>query len=265
MQIAAMQWDHGNGLRRLYFPAIEAISGFFHGIFASGLPDRGGDPQRLNLGLGCGTADRQVWRNRRRVMARFGLRTAGVYARQVHGTAIGVWDDAPDTEPHVLDGDALITQRPGTGLVIQVADCQPLIIVDPSRQVAANVHSGWRGSVQNIIGAVIECLVRDFGCSPRDLVCGVGPSLGPCCAEFVNYARELPEDMWRLRRAGDLFDFWRLSREQLMAAGVDPANIHVSGICTRCNQHLFYSYRGDRRTGRFAAVIGMKDPGGPKP
>jgi purine-nucleoside/S-methyl-5'-thioadenosine phosphorylase / adenosine deaminase len=126
----------------------------------------------------------------------------------------------------------------------------------------ANIHSGWRGSVGNIIGRTIQVMTSEYSSRPRELVCGVGPSLGPCCAEFVNYRKEIHESFWRYRRPGDYFDFWKISRDQLLTAGVPRGHICVSGICTKCNPHLFFSYRRDSKTGRFATVVGIGDCGG---
>jgi hypothetical protein len=49
-----------------------------------------------------------------------------------------------------------------------------------------------------------------------------------------------------------------MSRDQLMAAGVQGKHIQVGAICTRCRTDRFFSYRGEGRTGRFAVVIGLK-------
>jgi hypothetical protein len=42
----------------------------------------------------------------------------------------------------------------------------------------------------------------------------------------------------------------------LAAAGLDPGAIHDAGLCTRCRQDLFYSYRGQgARTGRMMNTV----------
>ena len=152
----------------------------------------------------------------------------------------------------------MITQIPGAGLVIQAADCQSVMLCDPVRGVAANIHSGWRGSISNIIGACIDTMKREFAVDPADLSAGIGPSLGPCCAEFVHYRKEIPEGFWKYKDDKDRFDFWQISRDQLMAAGVKPENVECAHVCTMCNPQLFYSYRREGSTGRFAAVLGLK-------
>jgi copper oxidase (laccase) domain-containing protein len=50
-----------------------------------------------------------------------------------------------------------------------------------------------------------------------------------------------------------------MTRDQLTAAGVRGDRIEISRVCTRCHTDRFFSYRGEKRTGRFPAVIGLKD------
>jgi YfiH family protein len=255
-----MRWIQDNGLQYLQFPALAGLTDFFHGVFLRTASNTGGRRVSFNIGLNCADPESVVQQNRERMLSCFG-RPLGVFARQVHGTEIGVvstTDGSAGQGVIRVNGDALATTRRDNALVIQVADCQPVLIADPIKKVAANVHSGWRGSIDNIIGRTIEVLVTQLGCRPQNMVAAIGPSLGPCCAEFVNYRKEIPRRYWKYRRSGDLFDFWRLSVDQLVEAGVPMDAISVAGICTRCNQHLFFSYRGQKNTGRFAAVIGIK-------
>jgi YfiH family protein len=255
-----MRWIHNNGLSYLQFPALAELPGFFHGVFPRTALDTGERREPFNVGLHCGDPEPVVKRNRERMLSCFG-RPLGIFARQVHGTEVGVVATSvvPTGQgPVGVDGDALATAQRDNALVIQVADCQPVLIADPVRKAVANIHSGWRGSIENIIGRTIDTLINQLGCRPQDMIAAIGPSLGPCCAEFINYRKEIPPRYWKYRRAGDLFDFWRLSLYQLVEAGVPQAAIRVAGICTRCNQHLFFSYRGRKKTGRFAAVIGMR-------
>jgi copper oxidase (laccase) domain-containing protein len=136
------------------------------------------------------------------------------------------------------------------------------MLVDPVRRVAANIHSGWRGSIVDIAGAGVETMHREFGCDPEEILACVSPSLGPCCAEFVHYEKEIPEHLWPYRDRDRRFDFWAMTRDQLLARGLQARNIEISGICTRCRPDLFFSYRHAPVTGRFASVIGFspRDP-----
>jgi YfiH family protein len=245
-------------MRFLQFPALAAAAGLWHGITARFTIEENGSRTPLNLGLNGRDPDQRVWENRRRLIAAAGGRRA-VFAHQVHGDEVGVWDGQgfEGSDDHIyLQGDALITDVPGAALVIQTADCQSVLLFDPVKRIVGNVHSGWRGSIRNVVGHTVQTMTDRYGSQPEQLLCAIGPSLGPCCAEFIHYRQEIPEPYWRYRRSGDLFDFWRLSADQLSQAGVPAGRITVSGICTRCNQHLFFSYRGEgKKTGRFASAI----------
>jgi YfiH family protein len=187
-----------------------------------------------------------------------------VFAHQVHGHTVLVIDGRPgqadlSKQAAVPEGDAMVTDRPGKFLAVQVADCQPILMYDSRRRVVANVHAGWRGSVANIAGRTLQVMCRRFGCSAADVHVGIGPSLGPCCAEFIRYREEIPPEFWVYRRKTAHFDFWAITRDQLIDDGVPEDHIQMSGLCTKCHADQFFSYRGAKTTGRFPAVIGLKD------
>ena len=246
------------------FAQLAAFPELSHQVFSR----KGGFSQppfnELNVAFSVGDRPEDVRDNRRQV-AKAGDYRYMVYAHQVHGTGIQVYTeslpaDVLGKQPRL--GDALITDIPGLALVVQVADCQAILLYDPVRRVVANVHSGWRGSIENIAGKTVAAMEGKFGCRGRDITAAIGPSLGPCCAEFIHYRDEIPEKFWKYKLNGNHFDFWRISREQLAAAGLQSKNIQSGKLCTRCRPDYFYSYRGEaRHTGRFAAVIGMRADG----
>jgi len=248
-----------NGISYFQFPNLAAFSGIWHGVFTrhGGFSPR---PYRsLNVSLGVGDDRERVIKNRRLILSCSGGGTL-VFANQQHGAKVLTLTAKNSTgiDPNgnrTPKGDALITNVRSKSLVIKVADCQSVLLVDPERRVIANVHSGWRGSLQNIIARTIQTMEVTFGCPPAHIHAGIGPSLGPCCGEFVNYKTEIPRAFWKYRSAESVFDFWAISRDQLEKAGVPKAQIHTDGRCTRCHTEQFFSYRGEGVTGRFASVI----------
>lgn len=252
-----------NGTSYYLFKNLAACSGIRHGIFTR---NGGSSPppfNSLNVGHGIGDDDGRVAANRQIVESCF--RGADlVYARQVHGRQVINLADYPKGQrahPHPAEpivGDAMVTDQPQKVLVIQVADCQSVLLYEPVRRVVANVHCGWRGSIQNIIGRAVETMVQQFDCNPAAIFAGIGPSLGPCCAEFINYKAEIPQAFWHYKDSNDHLDFWAISSDQLMNAGLAAENIEASRICTRCRADEFFSYRSAKITGRFAALIGLK-------
>lgn len=244
-------------VRYLQFPHLGRFAELWHGVFTRTGGFSGGPFGQLNVGNGLGDSRETVRRNRELLAAVSGGRTF-VFLNQTHGTTVQVLAATDGDGQGGLNGDAVVSDRPGRMLTIQAADCQAVLLYDPRRRVVANVHSGWRGSVANIIGRVVDTMRTRFDCRGADILAAVGPSLGPCCAEFVNFHEELPRELWPYRHGRCHFDFWAISRDQLEASGVPRENVVTSDMCTRCNPALFYSYRGEGLTGRFAAVIGLK-------
>jgi hypothetical protein len=97
-----------------------------------------------------------------------------------------------------------------------------------------------------------------FGCDPSQLRAAIGPSLGPCCAEFITYKEIFPESFRPFMIRDNYFNLWAISRSQLLESGLKEANIESADLCTRCRTDLFYSYRGEGKTGRFATVVMLK-------
>jgi YfiH family protein len=252
-----------NGLSFYQFSHLAACTGIRHGIFTRNGGSSPAPFNSLNIGYGIGDDDTRVEKNRRAIGRCF--RGAElVYARQVHGRQVlnladypGGQQANPDPAEPIV-GDAMVTDQSQKYLVIQVADCQSVLLYEPVRQVVANVHCGWRGSIQNIIGRTVETMVHQLECNPGNIIAGIGPSLGPCCAEFINYKAEIPQAFWNHKDSNHHFDFWSISSEQLVHTGVPLKNIESSRICTRCRADEFFSYRSQKNTGRFATVIGLQ-------
>lgn len=175
-----------------------------------------------------------------------------IMAEQVHADDIVEINERPLAE---LRCDAFMTQKKGLPLMVKVADCQGLLIYDPENDAIASVHSGWRGSVLNIIGKTIQKMKQKYDSDPSALLVAISPSLGPCCAEFTDPRNELPAFMHRFIKANNHVDFWSLSLEQLKLEGVLPKHIELAGRCTKC-QPGYYSYRnGDsQRLGVFVKL-----------
>ncbi len=251
-----MSAENSGGLPLFRFPGLSAAAGLRHAVFTrKGGTSRGAFAE-LNVGKGAGDSPVHVEQNRERIRRAMGGGTP-VFLDQRHGTQVAVFQGGNGKEQTPRIADAAITDRPDRLLFIQVADCQAVIVHDPVRRVVANIHSGWRGSVADIIGKTVAEMKRRYGCLPEHLQAGIGPSLGPCCAEFVNYQTEIPRDLWQYRTGNCRFDFWAMSVDQLRAAGVSGRRIEVAGLCTRCRTDLFYSYRKEKTTGRFAVVAGL--------
>jgi purine-nucleoside/S-methyl-5'-thioadenosine phosphorylase / adenosine deaminase len=196
-----------------------------------------------------------------------------VRLRQVHGSRIVHVrrGEQPPTGTHGarLEADILISDDPTAAIAVQGADCVPLLLADPATGAVAAAHAGWRGMAARVPHHAVAALSGRFDAHPASLVAAVGPSIGACCYEVgpelpAIFARERFDDGMLQRwfrsldsRPGRLvFDLWTAVRDQLVAAGLDPANVHIAGLCTATHADLFPSYRRDgAMAGRIAGAI----------
>lgn len=156
-------------------------------------------------------------------------------------------------------GDSFATDIPGIGLLITHADCQAAIFYDPVNHAIANVHSGWRGSVQNIYAETVHFMQTQYTSKPENLLVCISPSLGPNHAEFIHYRNELPESFWNYQIKENYFDFWEISKMQLKNAGVLDKHIEIASLDTYEHPDAFFSYRRDKNTGRNGTFVGLID------
>ncbi len=241
------------------FPGLGAERGLVHGVFSR---HGGVSPEpfdTLNVAWNVGDEPGTVAVNRERIQATLGGAPL-VAVNQVHGRDIRVIRDPADVAT-TAEADAMITDHPGALLMIQTADCQAILLYDAVTPALGMVHAGWRGSVQNLAARTVEKMTAVFGSRPESMRAAIGPSLGPCCGEFIRFQEELPAVMWSYR-SGNYFDFWAITRDQLAAAGIPSDRIEIAGICTVCRHDFFFSYRAENRTGRFATVAGLIETAG---
>ena len=240
------------------FPRLSLCPDLAHFVFTrhGGVSDSAF--RSLNVSVGTGDSPTSVEANLSLIREVTGARALR-FMNQVHGKNIAI---LPKTA--LQDGggpftaDAMVTDVAGVALLVKQADCQAVILYDPLRKVVANVHCGWRGNAQGLLTAVIAAMRAEFGCDPSRLRAAIGPSLGPCCAEFVTYQEIFPESFRPFMIRENYFDLWAVSRSQLVQSGLKEAHIESADWCTRCRTDLFYSYRGEGRTGRFATVVMLK-------
>ena len=155
--------------------------------------------------------------------------------------------------------DGLITQNPDIILTIKVADCVPVFLHDPSKKIIGLVHSGWRGTVENIVYNAIQ-LMQKNGAETGDIRCFLGPAIGFCCYEVDGAVAQNIDDKAKVKMEERK---WKVGlheqiRLQLVEMGIPIKNIRVSDICTYESQG-YHSYRREgENTGRMFAFYGLK-------
>ncbi len=101
---------------------------------------------------------------------------------------------ADDRGEFVPDTDGLITNAPDVYLSVTAADCLPLYFIDQKQNVIGLAHAGWRGTAKNISSAMVEKMVRDFDCDPKNIKVIIGPYIKACHFEVEKIKREKDAD-----------------------------------------------------------------------
>ena len=174
---------------------------------------------------------------------------------QVHSTVVK-FASFPGIYPDV---DGLVTTNSNILLTLKVADCVPVFLYEPLERIIGLVHSGWRGTVENIVSNAIK-LMQKNGAESRDIICFLGPAIGKCCYEVDWEVSQYINDDAKVKMD---YDKWKVDlhgqiRYQLTELG-DPTNsIRISKICTYESPEC-HSYRRDgENAGRLYAFLSLK-------
>lgn len=221
----------------------------------------------LNLGWNRGDDPKNVEKNFQILATALGFDTNNlVLTRQTHSDIVRqvCRKDAKGLDNYSYpECDALITNDPGTVLVVFSADCTPVLLHDPVTGAVGAAHAGWRGTAAKIAAKTVQAMVKAYGCRPENIRAAVGPNIGPCC--FAT-DRDVPDAMREafgeaareyIRKAEDKFyvNLKALNALQLRAAGV--ISVEIATECTACQTERFWSHRvtGGNRGSQGAIIV----------
>jgi len=214
-------------------------------------------PFYFNMSLTVGDNEKIVWENREYFCNSLGLIKEQVaFQRQVHSDIVTIVDKGG----FAGESDALITNKPMTGLAISTADCTPIFIYDKNKKVIAGVHSGWRGTEKRILGKTVSILIDKFGCLPSGLLVFIGPSISCENYEVGEEVASKFHNKYSTKKENGkyLLDVKKVNYDLLLEAGVPEENIELSDVCSYGNDNL-HSYRRDKEvSGRALGIIAMR-------
>ena len=253
-------------VRYYQFSHIGSHAETVHGMFTR----LGGQSQPpwtgLNTGHGVGDDPAAVSANHRLIAGALGVNLSNIVSpHQVHSAVVGVVEER-DRGTVRAATDALVTSSPDVILMLRFADCVPILFYDPVRRVAGLAHAGWRGTVSGIARETVQTMISAFGCRAKDVMAGVGPSIGPGCyevgddvAQAVRQSMPGADGLLALQPNGRWhLDLWEANARQLTEAGV--LHTEVARVCTACRTDEWFSHRAEHgRTGRWSALIGLRE------
>lgn len=166
--------------------------------------------------------------------------------------------------------DGLITNEKNLLLSTTNADCILLLFFDPNKKVIANVHSGWRGTLQRISVKTIRKMIDKFDCNQEDIICCICPSIRKCHFEVDKDVKDLFEEEFKDLNLEKIIEKQKnkekynidtvlINQIILEKEGLKKENIIDSGICSVCNSDLIHSYRVEKEGyGLNTALIELK-------
>jgi YfiH family protein len=296
------------GLQIFESPALAKFDWLVHGFSArpggtSELPaaprSAKSKPERvLNLGFTDWDTRARVTENRIKFFHAIGAENMRIAAvRQIHSDAAhrvdaDILEASSASGKDALQGDALFTRDPGILLIVQTADCVPVLLADTKQRGIAAIHSGWRGTLKRIAAKTLGRMTMEFGTRPEDVIAAIGPAIGRCCYEVgSDVARDFDAQFPDARAwfngpfdalvSGESDPNWlpwltmkppghappplrvhldllAANRAILTEAGIPGRQISVANLCTACRPDLLFSYRREKTTGRLIAAIGIK-------
>lgn len=174
---------------------------------------------------------------------------------QVHGADVGVVTERTPPGAQLRGVDALVTTLADRPLVVQVADCVPVLLA--GARVVGVVHAGRAGIARGIVAATVRAFT-ELGDDPADVRALVGPAIGGCCYEVPE---ELRDEVAAVAPAAAASTTWGSPALDLPGAvtvelaGAGIAADRVGG-CTRCDpQGRWFSHRADPGSGRQIGLV----------
>lgn len=183
-----------------------------------------------------------------------------IYTNQIHSDVIIDYDGSEDIENS--RGDGIITNLNNVAIGVFTADCVPVIMVDEEKKVIAAIHSGWRGTISNIVGKAIDAMEVKYSSISKNIKVFIGPHNKECCyevsEELINRFKEdgIFKDDETIHN-GRYLNLQRCIEIQLLDRHVLQENINCCNLCTYCDNHIkFYSYRREEdREGRMYSFV----------
>jgi len=184
-----------------------------------------------------------------------------IVPHQVHSRNIAwitEYKDLPET-----DGAATVdSQFP---ILLQFADCVPVILFDKATDAVCVVHAGWRGTAAGIVAHAANMLAGVLNSNTSQIVAAIGPAIGPCCyptgldvkAKLETTVAANSDALISWNNDTPHPDLQAFNALQLYESGVPV--VDVLNRCTSCQKDLFYSHRqSGGKTGRQGALAAVK-------
>jgi len=236
-----------------------------HGFFNKSGGYSVGIYKSLNCGPGSKDSKKNINKNLKKVCKKIGCtRSKLILLNQVHSNRVYFINKIPKIKPF---GDSLVTNKKKFALGILTADCAPIFIFDPIKNIIAAVHVGWKGAYKKIIHKTFSILKKN-GSKIQDLIVVIGPCIlkhnyevkKDFLIKFLNQSK-INRRFFTFKKKKIFFSLNKFISTQLNDIGVK--NIEIINKDTYLKKNNFFSSRRSLKNkyndyGRNISVIMIK-------
>lgn len=214
--------------------------------------------------VGESERDEKVIKNREKFFKKLDIDSKSTLrADLVHSNNVEIVT-SQETKRTIEKTDGLITADKNLFVTITVADCLPIFIFDPKKEIIALIHGGWRNLAGNILKKTIKKMTKKFGSLPQNILAGIGPGISQCHFEvkddLLEEFKPYLSDALLKEKEKKFLDLKKIATIQLINSGIKKENIEISPECTFCLQNKYFSFRREKpKTAEtMIAVMGKK-------
>ena len=226
-----------------------------------------GNYESLNCGLGSNDKKENVLKNLELVSKRIGCeKKLLITMNQIHSDKVLYFEKIDDVK-NKLVGDAIVTKVKKIGIGILTADCAPILLYDPKKEIIGCIHSGWKGALKGVVKKTIEKFI-ELHSNINDINAVIGPCIKKENYEvkidfyenFISHSEKNNFFFEKINKNKYLFDLRGFINKEILNLNIH--NIENIDIDTFSEKELFFSYRRacfnkEKDYGRCISVILM--------
>ena len=193
----------------------------------------------------------------------FSLNKTMLSCYQTHSDNVVLVDENTNSD-YFPNTDGILTSNKNAAVLTKYADCLPIFIYDEETKIFGAVHSGWKGSFQEIVKRAIE-KINPKDLSTINILFGIGISCEKYNVgkefyeDFKNkFSKEIVDKVFSIKNNEFFFDNQLFNYYLLKEYGVKEEKMFLNNRCTFSEN--FHSFRRDKElSGRNGAIIFMEE------
>ena len=225
-----------------------------HGFFNKSGGKSKGIYKSLNCGLGSRDKKTHIKKNLKIVKDQIGKTSKDIFLlNQIHSNKFIYINQNSKFKSRKIKADAIITNQTKLPIAVLTADCAPILLYDPKKNLVAAIHAGWKGAFKGIVTKVIKFMLKK-GSKHKDIIAVIGPCIGKknynvkedFRKKFVKKSKK-NKIFFTNRKNRIYFDLPNFIRSQLKTNNI--INIDMKNTDTFIKKNNFFSARQAIKSG----------------